>query len=375
MADGSGERKQFKHWYDEAAARSLARQMRGAWRRFEQERFVELASRGLERLEMQARVKQFADALAACLPEPVPRKLQIVTASLPPVLPGTDSVTDGWLQWPVGQLIADHGLPHFDDSMTAMLELTQRFSSEFAVRPFVEHEPERTFARLLELTSHPNAHVRRWCSEGTRPRLPWGKKLHALVADPSPIWPILEALKDDPSEYVRRSVANNLNDIAKDHPQAVVERCRRWHQTGSPARQKLVKHALRGLIKAGDREALAVLGVGAASVEATLELSPTRLAIGDRLTLRAKLRSTSQQSQSLVVDFVVHYVRQGDRTGAKVFKWSAVELPPRGQLQLEKRHAFRETTIRALYPGVHRVELQVNGERVAERSFRLAATR
>ena len=146
--------------------------------------------------------------------------------------------------------------------MTAMIELTQRFSSEYAVRPFVERYPEATFKRLLALTDDPSPHVRRWCSEGTRPRLPWGAKLHHLVADPSPIWPILEALKDDDELYVRRSVANNLNDIGKDHAALVVERCQAWLEDGNAQRDWTVKHGLRSLVKDGDPGALAVMGYG-----------------------------------------------------------------------------------------------------------------
>lgn len=246
-----GERKAFKDWFDKAAARVLAGQVAGAMPSFDQEQFIRLASRNLKALEFAGRVRQFSDALAATLPKPIPKALAVLTESLPPPLPDCEAVTDGWLQWPLGQFIADHGLEYFDASMEAMMELTQRFSSEYAIRPFVERYPEATFDRLLALTDDPNPHVRRWCSEGTRPRLPWGKKLQGLVADPTPIWPILEALKDDGELYVRRSVANNLNDIAKDHAPLVVQRCMAWSEDSNERRDWAIKHGLRSLIKAG----------------------------------------------------------------------------------------------------------------------------
>ena len=190
----SEERKAFKNWFDRSAARALADQMAQAMPDFDQTRFVRLATRKLDSLEFAGRVKQFSDALAATLSESVPDALGTLTHSLPEPLAGCDETTDGWLQWPVGQFIADHGLDHFEESMTAMVELTKRFSSEFAVRSFVEHRPQETFERLLALTADENPHVRRWCSEGTRSRLPWGRRLQHLVDDPSPILPILEAL-------------------------------------------------------------------------------------------------------------------------------------------------------------------------------------
>jgi 3-methyladenine DNA glycosylase AlkC len=221
----------FKDWFDAEAAHRLGVQVRGAWPTFPLSRFKKRATRGLDALEFHGRIYQFADALAECLPETPSEALDILRESLPPVNPDNEAINDGWLQWPVGHFIATRGLDDFELSFQTMVELTQRFSSEFAVRPFVEKYPERTIAALRNLTGHPSPHVRRWCSEGTRPRLPWGKRLDALVADPSPLWPILEALKDDPSPYVRKSVANSLNDIGKDHPDLLLDRCGRWQKT------------------------------------------------------------------------------------------------------------------------------------------------
>ena len=359
----------FKDYFDKEAARRLGKQMAGATPRFDQDEFVRKATRGLRKLEFNDRVKSFSDALAATLPSDIRKALAIITKSLPAPLPTTDDVTDGWLQWPLGQFIADHGLPHFDASMDAMIELTKRFSSEFAVRPFVQHKPKETFARMLSLTDDPNPHVRRWCSEGVRPRLPWGVTLKALVADPRPIWPIVEALKDDQERYVIRSVGNNLNDIAKDHPSLVIKRCRRWSKKKS--RAWLISHALRTLIKDGDRDALAVIGYGPPDkFSATLALSPKRITIGQDVQMTATLK-TKGGAQDLIVDYLVHYVRKSG-TSPKVFKWTKTTLPARGSIALEKKHRMRPTTIRALYPGEHHVEVQVNGTIVARASFKLA---
>jgi 3-methyladenine DNA glycosylase AlkC len=373
-------RKAFKDYFDAEAAKSLAVQLKRAYRRFDADAFVERATDQLEPLAFAARVTRFAEALRAGLPDAIPRALSILADSLPPLLPDCEAVTDGWLQWPLGQFIADYGLDYPDQSFAAMLELTQRFSSEFAVRPFVEHRPEETFARLLALTDHPSPHVRRWCSEGVRPRLPWGKKLRALVADPSPIWPIVEALRDDPELYVRRSVANTLNDIAKDHPDAVVERCLAWMRPGRgrksapEGRSWIVKHALRTLIKDGHPGALEVVGFGPPqALSATLSVTPAEVAIGGEVELNAALHSEAKGPQQLVIDYVVHFVRKGDKTSGKVFKWTTTELAAGAKRKLSKRHKLKRTTIRALYPGTHQVELQVNGARIASASFELRA--
>ncbi len=367
------DKKALKNWFDRAAARALGKQVAGAFPRFDTRKFVELATRDLSKLTFMARVRQFADALGHTLPSATPRALAVLTQSLPPVLPDCDAVTDGWLQWPLGQYIADHGLPYFDESMTAMIALTQRFSAEFAVRPFVIQRPTETFARLRDLTDHHSPHVRRWCSEGTRSRLPWGSKVAHLVTDPGPIWPIVEALKDDPVRYVQRSVANNLNDIAKDHPSAVVKRCASWSKGAGAGRKWTIAHALRTLVKDGDPQALAIIGYGPPhKIAATLSIAPKRIELGGAITLTTEVCTTAARKQDLMVDYVVHYVRKGDKTSGKVFKWCKACLPAREKLTLTKRHSMRPTTTRALYPGKHRVELQINGVRVAEAQFRLA---
>jgi 3-methyladenine DNA glycosylase AlkC len=368
----SEERKLFKDWFDRAAAQQLAQQVSAVHKGFDDRRFIRLATQKVSDLEFHARIRQFSDAFAETLPDSYPKAVDLLIRSLPPALEGCDQIKDGYLFWPFGQFIADHGLDHFDESMNAMTELTQRFTSEFAVRPFVEKHPTKTFKRLTSLTTHSNPHVRRWCSEGVRTRLPWGKKLHNLIAEPSPVWTILEALKDDPEIYVRRSVANNVNDLAKDHPDAVLARCGTWSKDASPERVWVINRALRSLIKDGHPHALKIIGFGPPKkLSANLETKPKRISIGDSVELCATLSSDFQRRQKLLIDYAVQYVRKGGNTGSKVFKWKQIELPSRGEATLTKKHSMRITTIRALYPGTHKVELQINGERVAETEFEL----
>lgn len=323
-------------------------------------------------MEFQARVRRFSDSLACSLPIG-PKALEILRDSLPPLNDRLEPVNNGgWLQWPLGQFIADHGLDHIEESFQAMTELTKRFTSEFAVRPFVERFPTTTFERLLALTSDPNPHVRRWCTEGVRPLLPWGKKLKSLIDDPSPIWPILEALKNDSSLYVRKSIANNLNDLSKSHPGLVLERCRAWLGNPTPERQWIARHGLRTLIKSGQPEALSLLGFNPPrDLRVDLQLEPQTLAIGQSVQMTVELSSSSTDCQQLQVDYAVDYVRQHGKRSIKVFKGKQVELRDGHPVVIQKSHSMRKTTIRALYPGSHRIEIQVNGMTLAQARFEL----
>jgi hypothetical protein len=215
--------------------------------------------------------------------------------------------------------------------------------------------------------------VRRLVSEGSRPRLPWGMRLHALVADPSPTLPLLLTLQDDPSEDVRRSVANHLNDIAKDHPALLVSWVEQHLPAAGPERRALLRHASRTLVKRGDARMHALWGHGEPlRGTARLAIRPRRVALGEAVTLTLELASRSPRPQTLEIDYAVHHVKANGSTSPKVFKGWRVELPPRGTLTLAKRHSLKPVTTRRYFAGRHRVQVQVNGEPVTEAAFSLA---
>ncbi len=364
--------KLFKDWFDKSAAAAMADQMSAVYKDFDQKAFRRLALNNIQTLEFNDRVKQFANALHQTLPESYPKAIKIIIKSFPKLAVDSESVTDGWLQWPIGQFIAEYGTDHFDESMQAMIALTQRFSSEFAVRPFIVRYQKDTFKELLKLTDHSSEHVRRWCSEGTRTRLPWGIKLVKLVDNPAPIWPILNKLIDDESLYVRRSVANSINDLSKDHPDLVLKKCAQWKKKTTPERDWIIKHGLRGLIKAGNSEALALIGFSKPNkITANLSVSPKTIKLGESVQLSAMLENQSKKTQQLMIDYIVHYVRKNNVCNEKVFKWKSLELAAGESLELGKKHPMKTTTIRALYNGCHKVELQINGHRLADGQFTL----
>lgn len=366
------EKKLFKDWFDQSAAELLAEQMRKPFPRFPRKKFIQSATHQIESKEFLDRVKQFSSALKQSLPQHIPDALSIIRESFPPALETCESISGGWLQWPVGQFIADHGVSCFDDSMRTMVELTQRFSAEFAIRPFIELAPEKTLAYLMDLTRHPNPHVRRWCSEGIRPRLPWGKRLDQFIINPAPILPILERLTGDRELYVRKSVANNLNDISKDHPDIAIDFCGKLNETRCPHAEWIQKHALRSLVKSGNAVALKSLGYGMPrDLTVDLLVFPQRIRIGDSIRIEARIQNSGGQSIPIMIDYVIGFVRQNNRVGRKVFKGSSISLPGKKTHTFQKSHRIQFTTVRRLYPGRHTVGIQINGCVVAQSGFEL----
>ena len=241
-------------------------------------------------------------------------------------------------------------------------------------RPFVEAHPVLVLATLRAWERDPSVHVRRLVSEGSRPRLPWGMQLRSLVADPSPTLPLLAALQDDPSEYVRRSVANHLNDIAKDHPQVVAAWLEAHLPSASPERTALLRRASRTLVKRGDAALLRLWGIGEPfRGNVRFAASPRRAVVGDELRLEACLISTLARPQPLVVDYAVHFVASRGATSRKVYKGWSLTLDGCDSRVLTKRHSLRPITTRVYRSGLHRVDLLVNGRVVSDTAFSLRA--
>ena len=348
---------------------------------FDADAFSAQASLGLDALELKARAMQIADALEARLPADFDQAADLIEAALAPapdhqrlgeLRSGADGLA-GWILWPVGDYIARRGLARPDRALATLHALTQRFTAEFAIRPFLVQHPALSFATLARWASDPSAHVRRLVSEGSRPRLPWGLRLQALVIDPSPTLPLLRTLQDDPSEYVRRSVANHLNDIAKDHPALVAQWLAEHLPSAPPPRRALLRHASRSLIKSGDLAVLQAWGLGEAfGGHATLQLSAATVTVGDSLQLTVQLHSNTQAPQRLAIDYAVHHVKAGGHSTAKVFKGWVLALAPGETRQLVKRHSLKAITTRRYHPGVHALDLRINGQVVAEAGFTLA---
>ncbi len=361
MAEPLKNRFLQRPFFDRLAAEILA-----VYPAFDRARFFRLVfNKDRETLELMGRLRQASEALGATLPADYPAALAILLA--------VEQHFDGFDHLVFAGFVGRFGVDDLDASMSALETLT-RTSGEFAVRPIIRRHPDAALARLRAWTTHPSDHVRRLASEGSRPRLPWGEALDPLIRDPEPILPILEALKDDPSEYVRRSVSNSLGDIGKDHPDLAVAIGARW-MAESPARTPLVRHALRTLLKRGHRRALDLFGVGAAPavVVERLAVRPARVALGGAATLDVALRSTRRQAQTLRLEYAIDYARPGGRSGRKVFKIAEVSLAPRAGLELTRKLSFVDRSVRTHHAGPHAVTLIANGRAMGTARFSLVA--
>jgi 3-methyladenine DNA glycosylase AlkC len=370
----------FKNLLGPTEVRAAAEHLARAEPSFPRARFTRLANSGLQELEFKARAEHLCAALEATLPADFERAASILEAALGPAGEGDELSAlrcgpkglAGWVIWPLGEFVARRGLAHPERSLRALHAFTQRFTAEWAIRPFLEHHPELSFATLARWTADPSAHVRRLVSEGSRPRLPWGRQLRALIADPRPTLPLLRALQDDPSPYVRRSVANHLNDIAKDHPQLVADWVAEHWPAAGDQRRALLRHAARSLIKQGHRPTLRALGLGRSfRGEVRFTVAPRRIALGEAVVFEVQLHSRAREPQPLELDLRVHHRKAGGGSSPKVFKGWRLTLAAGATAQLSKRHALRPVTTRTYHAGRHRVELLINGEAVAETHFDL----
>ena len=354
----------LKHQFGPAVPLTIARMISAVFPVFADQAFIRSALQGYEALELMPRGRAIARALRQYLPDDYPQAAEILLASLdhrPRNNPGQAMAS--FLFLPHVLFVAEYGLEHFEVSMRAQYVLTKLFTAEFSIRRFLERHQEATLARLREWASDPSADVRRLVSEGTRPRLPWAPRLRSFQVDPRPVLALLELLKDDPDLYVRRSVANSLNDIGKDHPALLVDRARQWMVGATAERRWVIRHALRFAIKRAEPGALKLLGFGRQAQVAIrkVSLTPRRAMIGSFVVVSCEVVSLASTAQRLLVDLRVSYVKANGGCRPKVFKLKTLEMAPRGAVRLTKRLWLRQLTTRRHYPGIHTMELIVNG--------------
>ncbi|EME96492.1 DNA alkylation repair protein [Streptomyces mobaraensis NBRC 13819 = DSM 40847] len=321
---------------------------------FDRTAFERLAATGIGELELMARIDRIARALAATMPASPEEADRVIRGAL-----------DGggllrWASMPVNAYVASALLDRPDVALPLLAALTPRCTAEFALRPFVDAHYEATMDRLRAWTTDPDEHVRRLVSEGTRPRLPWARQLSRFVADPAPALALLEALFNDESLYVRRSVANHLNDISKDHPDLALDAARRWSRSSTRG-DFVVRHGLRTLVKRGHPEALAVLGFDhQAPIGITdLACSPSTISIGETTTVTFTLHAT--EATRAAIDYLVHYQGVRGPKAGKVFKLTVQDLPAGQAVRFSRRHRFASLSVRTIHPGPHRIEVQANG--------------
>jgi 3-methyladenine DNA glycosylase AlkC len=359
----------LKGLYGGDAARRLGEHIVVVYPQFEVDGYAAAVEKGVQGLELKARLKVLMEELRVRLPSTYAKALGILVASLGAELNVNEGIfKQGWFWSPALLFVQTYGLEEPELSLSALNAMTRRNTAEEAIRPFIVRHYELTMRHLWEWVTDESFHVRRLVSEGTRPRLPWAMRLDRFVAEPRPALALLESLRDDDAVYVQKSVANHLNDVAKDHPALVLDIAERWMQEDpTPARTWIVRHGLRTLIKAGEPRALAVLG--AEPLEGIrvewFEATPASIHLGDHVRMRVVVVNESDIAQTLVVDYAIHFVIAKGTQSKKVFKWATFLLAPGERKVLEKSHSFRPITTRRYYAGAHRFEVQVNGEVLA----------
>lgn len=368
----------FKSYFGVELAHLLADRLGAAHPPFPAQSFVERVGAEVEPLELKARVALIAQELRRALPPAYLDALAILLRILGPENDSEFGIFDkGYFLYPVAHFVEVYGHDdpaHVEASIHALYEITKRFTAEYGVRPYLIKYPDQTLAHLARWAHDPNVHVRRWVSEGTRPRLPWAGRLTQFIRDPDPVLRLLEPLRDDPSLYVRKSVANNLNDIAKDHPERVLATLERWLEHGSEGTRWVASRALRTLVKQGHPAALALLGTQADAdglTVADFAVAPAAVRVGGAVTLTCALHNGGDEEQAVIIDYVVHLVKANGGTSPKVFKGSKRTLAAGETAALTKTLPLRQVTTRTYYPGRHVVEVQVNGRRLAQASFDL----
>jgi 3-methyladenine DNA glycosylase AlkC len=339
-----------------ALAGRLARELTAAWPRFPRRRFLRGLAEALAPLGLMARIELLTDRLVEAFPGDFDSSAKVLWRALES--PGFT----GWMTLPCGSYVARAGIDRPEVALPLLAGLTSRWSSEGPIRPFLQRRPEVTYAHLRRWVADPDEHVRRLVSEGTRPRLPWASQLRELIADPGPNLELLDRLVDDPSAYVRRSVANHLNDISKDHPQVALDLARRWRSRGEDAAW-VVGHGLRTLVKRGDPRALELLG---ATLDAAIRLTALTadrgtVPIGQTVTFTLTVELAGTKPGEAVIDYRVHYVGANGVRRPKVFKLTRRRLVPGEPATVTRRHRFEHVSIRRIRPGRHTIDVQVNG--------------
>ena len=351
-------------FYSADFLRQLADDLAAQYPPFDRAAFLACAEgEGFAGMALKEKMRHITGCLHAHLPDDYTQALPILLA-VAPRYPTFDGMV-------FSDYVACYGLDHWDLSLQALHEMTKPISAEFAIRPFLLADAERTLPYLYRWAVDEDPDVRRLASEGSRPRLPWGLALPAFKQDPSPILPILEQLKDDPAETVRRSVANSLNDIAKDNPDLVLELAERWYGRSDEV-DRLVKHGCRTLLKQGNVRAMRLFGFAAPDDVrvAALRFDPVELAIGEELVFSYDLHLETAEPLLLRLEYAVSFARANDHTARKVFHHREGEFAP-GTHAISKKHSFRDLSTRKHYPGAQQFEIIVNGVTLAEGAITL----
>lgn len=363
----------FKNLLNEKAAKNIARALTRADTSFDSRAFLKGIEGALEPLELKQRVVLLKSRLHSVLPSDPNKSFPLLVEALKK--DENDEVgLSSFLVWPLTRYVADHGLEQFDLSMKSLRAMTKVFTAEFDIRPFLMHYEQRTLGLLKKWANDPSEDVRRLVSEGTRPLLPWGERLPRFVKDPELTWVLLDSLRNDSSEYVRKSVANHINDHSKNHGDWVVERLKVWHQeTERNTHLKwIIRHATRTLVKKGHKGALELHGVKASPIKiVNSKVLSRKIKLGESLRVQVEVFNPSTSSALLILDHEISFLKSNGKHQPKVFKGKKLELNPKETLKIECQIPIRNVTVRKHYPGKQNWSALLNGEKQDSHEFLL----
>lgn len=362
--------------FNENSVKGLAARIRKVCTGFRAEDFRKCSTADFDKMNYAERLEQITMCLHRFLPDDYASALNLLTEAVTGEREYHDNFKfrdDLFINLPLSRYVSMFGLDDFELSMDALKHMTKSFTAEYDIRYFIEKYPEESISLMRKWADDKNVHVRRLASEGTRPRLPMGRRLKMFVENPSPILPILEKLKNDPVLYVRRSVANSLNDISKDHPELAAEIAGRWLDEDFEHSEWVAKHAMRTLYKAGHGKALAMSGYPE-PVDLEIsepELESNSLTMGSDLEFSFELYNGSDFEINIMADYEIHFMKSSGKLSPKVFKLKKCIIKPGERVTLSGRYPFRGRTTRKYYPGEHLLFISVNGLKRGPVSFTL----
>lgn len=322
--------------------------------KFEKKKFTKLIfDNNFDNIELMAKMHHVTESLRPVLPVSDPKGLTVLTKVAPKVK-GFEAIC-------LPDFVEKYGLDNWDESLKALALFTKYSTSEFAIRPFIIKNEKKAMAFMKSKAKDKDKNVRRFASEGCRPRLPWAMALPNLKKDPSSIIPILEILKNDESEFVRRSVANNLNDISKDHPNLILKLCKKWSGE-SEKTDWIIKHACRTLLKSGNSSAMRLFGFGdPKNISITnLKLDKKKIKIGQKIEFSYQLDVDGNKKSKIRLEYIITFAKANNKYSKKVFKISEKIYAP-DKYDLTKNHSFANLSTRKHYPGKHQIAIIVNG--------------
>ncbi len=357
--------EQLKEMFNKVFYEHLANEFSEVHKPFHPKAFVKDVTQNLSELSLNQRLRNTSVVLKTYLPADYKKSIDILLEVIP-------NLKAGYTTLIFPDFVGLYGHDDFDISMKALKYFTQFGSSEFAIREFLKRDFDKTINVMLQWTTDKNHHVRRLASEGSRSRLPWSFKLDEVVKNPVKTLPILEALKEDEELYVKKSVANHLNDISKDNAEWMLKVLKQWN-SDNPHTLWIKKHASRSLIKKGNSASLSLFDFeknARVKVEKFKLLNPV-INLGEVLQFEFDVVSKKNNSQKLAIDFKIRYVKKNGELSPKVFKLKELELLANKKIHIIKKQIFKDFTTRKHYAGTHFVEIIVNGNSVAKTSFQL----